>query len=49
MKVSIRKMRPQEIVEIAIHKFTQAGIELRSVTLEQFKTAISEVVRQLAG
>ncbi len=49
MKVASRKMRPQEIVEIAIRKFTRAGIELRSVTLEQFKAAISEVVRQLAG
>lgn len=49
MKESIRQLRPSEIVESVIEKFVRAGIDLKNVTLEQFKRGISEVVRNLAG
>lgn len=49
MKASALIMRPTKIVESVIQKFLHAGIDLKTVTLEQFKTGISEVVRQLAS
>ncbi len=49
MKAPTRKMRPTEIVKCVIEKFLRAGIDLKTVTLEQFKKGISEIVRHLAG
>ena len=49
MKVTARKMCAAKIVESVIEKFVRAGIDLKSVTLEQFKRGITEAVRQLAS
>jgi hypothetical protein len=49
MKAPARKMRPIEIVETVIEKFVRAGVDLKTVTLEEFKRGISQVVRQMAG
>ena len=46
MNAASRKLRPSEIVERLIDSFIANGVDLKSVTLEEFKTRFREVARR---
>lgn len=46
MNTVSRKLRPREIVQRLIDSFLANGVDLKSVTLEEFKTRFREVARR---